>query len=230
MAEGNKTPFKFDGLNFLRWKVKMTVFLQSLRSRVAKAVTKPFSVPTGDKNTWSDITANAKAHYALLQALNDDDITRFIHCKSAYEIWSHLMVTHEGTSQVKRVKIDLLRSQYNNFTMHENESIDDMVTKFTKITNGFASLGDAIVNDEKVRKVIRALSPSWKVKVITLKELNDKKEMKLIGLIGNLKTHEMERKAREETTPQKKKTIAFKIIPPSPTMKKKKMMKIFPSL
>ena len=37
--------------------------------------------------------------------------------------------------------------------------------------------------------------------------------MELIGLIGNLKTHEMKRKAREETTPQKKKTIAFKSAP-----------------
>ena len=45
MAEGIKTPLKFDGLNFLIWKVKMTVFLQSLGSRVAKAVTKSFSVP-----------------------------------------------------------------------------------------------------------------------------------------------------------------------------------------
>ena len=44
-------------------------------------------------------------------------------------------------------KIDLLRPQYENFTMHENESIDDMVTKFTKITNDFASLSDAIDND-----------------------------------------------------------------------------------
>ena len=95
----------------------MTVFLQSLRSRVAKAVTKPFSIPSGDEHTWSDTTtkefdANAKAHHALLQALNDDDIVRVIHYKSAYEIWSHLVVTHEGTSQVKRAKIDLLRSQY----------------------------------------------------------------------------------------------------------------------
>ena len=57
------------------------------------------------------------------------------------------------------------------------------------------------------------LPPSWEVKATTLKELNDKKEMELIGLIGNLKTHEMERKAREETTPQKKKTIAFKSTP-----------------
>ena len=54
------------------------------------------------------------------------------------------------------------------------------------------------------------LPPSWEVKATTLKELNDKEEMKLIGLIGNLKNHELERKAREEMAPQKKKVIAFK--------------------
>ena len=44
--------------------------------------------------------------------------------------------------------------------MIEDESIDDMITKFTKITNGVASLGEKIDKDQKVRKVIRALSPS----------------------------------------------------------------------
>jgi len=94
MAEGIKTPLKFDGLNFPIWRVKMTVFLQSLGSRVVKAVTKSFSVPTGDEDTWSDIAtkesdANTKSYYAFLQALNDVDIVRVIHYKSAYEIWSH---------------------------------------------------------------------------------------------------------------------------------------------
>ena len=102
----------------------MIVFLQSLGSRIVKAVTKPFSIPSGDEDTWSDFAteefdANAKAHYALLQALNDDDIARVIHCKSSNEIWSYLVVTHEGTSQVKIAKIDLLCSQYENFIMHE---------------------------------------------------------------------------------------------------------------
>ena len=46
-----------------------------------------------------------------------------------------------------------------------------------------------------------------------MKELNDKEEMELIDLIGNFKTHEMERKAREEMAPQKKKMIAFKSTP-----------------
>jgi len=138
----------------------MIVFLQSLESRVVKEVTKPFSVLVGDEDTWSDISTkefvtNVKAHYVLLQALNDVNIVRVIHCKSAYEIWSHLVVTHEGTSQVKRVKIDILHSQYENFTMQDNDPIDDMITKFTKITNGLTSLGDTIDNDQKMRKVIR---------------------------------------------------------------------------
>ena len=97
--------------------------------------------------------------------------------------------------------------------MHDNDTIDDMVTRFTIITNGLTSLGDAIDNDQKVRKVIRVLPPSWEVKGTTLKELNDKEEMELIGLIGNLKTHEMERKVREEMAPQKKTMIAFKSTP-----------------
>jgi len=44
--------------------------------------------------------------------------------------------------------------------MNENDIIDDMVTKFTKIINGLASLGEKIDTDQKMRKVNCALSPS----------------------------------------------------------------------
>ena len=97
--------------------------------------------------------------------------------------------------------------------MNESDFIDDMVIKFIKITNSLASLGDEIDNDQKVRKVIQAFPPSWEVKTTTLKELNDKEKMELIGLIGNLKTHEMEIKTREEKAPQTNKTLAFKSTP-----------------
>ena len=73
MAYNVKTPPKFDRLNFLIWKVKMTIFLQSLGSRVAKDQHQTVCYPDGDEDTWSKITAkefeaNAKAHYNLLQA------------------------------------------------------------------------------------------------------------------------------------------------------------------
>ena len=66
--------------------------------------------------------------------------------------------------------------------MLENDFIDDTVTRFTKISNGLASLGDAIDNNQKVRKLIHALPPSWEVKAKTLKELKNKEEMEFIGL------------------------------------------------
>ena len=115
-----------------------------------------------DEDTWSEATAkdyeaHAKAQYALTQALKDDDLARVINYKSSYEVWNDLIITHEGISQVKRSKIDLLRSQYENFYMLENETIDEMLTHFIKITNELSSLGDSIDNNQKIRKVIRAL-------------------------------------------------------------------------
>ena len=78
-----------------------------------------------------------------------------------------------------------------------------------------SSLGDEIDNDQKVRKVIRALPKAWEVKATTLKDLNDREEMDFFGLIGNLKTHEIEMKVRGEREPTKKKSIAFKATPSS---------------
>jgi len=51
MADNIKSPPKFDGLNFPTWKVRMTIFLQSLGSLVAKSLTKPYVAPDSDEST-----------------------------------------------------------------------------------------------------------------------------------------------------------------------------------
>ena len=83
----------------------MNFVLKSLGVRVAKAITKKFIEPRSDDDTQSEATAkdyevNAKAQYALTQALNDD-LSRVINCKSAFEVWNDLIITHEGTSQLR---------------------------------------------------------------------------------------------------------------------------------
>ena len=70
---------------------KIALFLKSLEIKVAKAITKEFVEPQGDEDTWSDAIAkdyeaNAKAQYVLTQTLNDDDLSRVINCKLAYEV------------------------------------------------------------------------------------------------------------------------------------------------
>ena len=85
-----------------------------------------------------------------MQELNDYDISQVINCTSTYNTWQCLIITHEGTTQVKKVKIYLLNSQYNSFHMLDYEFIDDMLIPFTTITNELVSLGKSISNDQKV--------------------------------------------------------------------------------
>ena len=110
---GVRVPPHFDGLNFPVWKIKMSVFLKSLGRDVFLSIGKEFIEPKDwDENLNKVYDANTKATYALMQALNDDDLLRIINCVSAYDIWNTLITTHEGTSQVKRAKINLLTSEY----------------------------------------------------------------------------------------------------------------------
>ena len=60
-----------------------------------------------------------------MQALNDDDLSRVINCTFAYDIWQNLIITREGTSQVKKVKIDLYDSQYDSCLLYTSPSPRD---------------------------------------------------------------------------------------------------------
>ena len=72
----------------------MTLFFLSLGVRVAKTITKEFVEPHSDEDTWSEATAKDYEANAKTQALNDDDLSRVINCKSAYEVWNDFMRVH----------------------------------------------------------------------------------------------------------------------------------------
>ena len=91
-------------------------------------------------------------------------------CKSAEQIWDLLGVTHEGTSEVNRSKIDLLMSKYERFVMEPRESIEEMFIRFINITNELVSLGRHIPTDEQVKKILRNLPQDerWRAKVTAI--------------------------------------------------------------
>ncbi|XP_015060407.1 uncharacterized protein LOC107006348 [Solanum pennellii] len=122
-----------------------------------------------------------------------DEFNRVSACESAKEIWDCLKTAHEGTEQVKESKIDMLTSLYENFKMKEAETIHEMFTKLSSITNKLRSLGEPISMSKQVRKVLRILPKSWESKIDVITEAKDLKVLTMDALIGNLKTHEMNR-------------------------------------
>ncbi|GJR05828.1 zf-CCHC domain-containing protein [Tanacetum coccineum] len=112
-------------------------------------------------------------------------------CVTAKEIWKTLLITHQGNSQVKDNKIDLLVQQYEQFIISEDESIDSAFARFNTIITSLKALDEGYSSKNYVRKFLRALHPKWRAKVTTIEESKDLTSLSLDELIGNLKVHEM---------------------------------------
>ena len=120
------------------------------------------------------------------------DYFRVSNCKNAKDMWDTLQVTHEGTTNVKRSRINTLTHEYKLFRMNTNESIQDMQKRFTYIINHLASLGKTFPNVDLINKVLRCLSREWQPKVTAITESRDLSNMSLATLFGKLQEYEME--------------------------------------
>ncbi|GKC12429.1 retrovirus-related pol polyprotein from transposon TNT 1-94 [Tanacetum coccineum] len=112
-------------------------------------------------------------------------------CKTTKEIWDTLLITHQGNSQVKDNKIDLLVQQYEQFTIPEKKSIDNAFARFNTIITSLKALNEGFSSKNYVRKFLRALHPKWSAKVTAIEESKDLTSLSLDELIGNLKVYEV---------------------------------------
>ena len=146
-----------------------------------------------DEADRKKIEKGYKAKTLLVCGIGPDEFNRVLACESAKDIWDCLKTAHERTEQIKVLKIDLLTSLYENFKIREGETILEMFTKFSSITNELRSLGDPISMSKQVRKVLRIFPKYWESKVDAITEAKDLKVLTMDALIGNLKTHEINR-------------------------------------
>ncbi|GJU83802.1 hypothetical protein Tco_1286167 [Tanacetum coccineum] len=117
------------------------------------------------------LAKNNKAKIVIYNALPRKEYERIFMCNTTKEIWKTLLITHQGNSQVKDNKIDLLVQQYEQYDISEDEYIDSAFARFNTIITSLKALDDA--------------------KVIAIEESKDLTSPSLDELIGNLKVHEM---------------------------------------
>ncbi|GJV93646.1 zf-CCHC domain-containing protein [Tanacetum coccineum] len=110
------------------------------------------------------LAKNNEAKMVIYNALPRKEYERIFMCKTTKEIWDTLLITHQGNSQVKDNKIDLLVQQYEQFTISEEESIDNAFARFNTIITSLKALDE---------------------------ESKDLTSLSLDELIGNLKVYEV---------------------------------------
>ena len=165
-----------------------------------------------DENDKRMLSKNAKAKYALICGLDRDVFKNIEQASTAHDMWKMLEVTHQGTSAMKETKIQIFSTQYENFKMKADETIANMYTRFTTITNGLNALGKVLTQKDMVTKILRSLTKAYQGKVVAIQEAKDLSTLPIEKLIGSLMNHEIFMSAQEEEEVEKKKRniIAFK--------------------
>ncbi|XP_075087759.1 uncharacterized protein LOC142169752 [Nicotiana tabacum] len=119
---------------------------------------------------WRKWEKNAKANKLLVCGLGPDEYSRI-----------------QRIPQVKRSRGTLLYSQYENFTMNKGETIQEMYTRFTTLTNELKYLERIIPKEDRVEKILtRVLPVTWEKKITAIQESKNIASLPLDELIGNL--------------------------------------------
>ncbi|GJW33110.1 hypothetical protein Tco_0053142 [Tanacetum coccineum] len=196
-------PPLFESDSFIYWKNRFETYVKSKDLDLWHVITNgdfqpiiqnpetkldevvPFEKQTDDLKRR--LVKNNEAKMVIYNALPRKEYERIFMCNTAKEIWKTLLITHQGNSQVKDNKIDLLVQQYEQFVISEDESIDSAFTRFNTIITSLKALDEGYSSKNYVRKFFRALHPKWREKVTVIEESKDLTSLSLYELIGNLK-------------------------------------------
>ncbi|GJR17261.1 hypothetical protein Tco_0965788 [Tanacetum coccineum] len=206
-GQSMQRPPLFESDEFIYWKNKFETYVKSKDLYLWHVITygdfppiqnnpetkKDEIIPFDKQNDdlKRKLAKNNEAKMVIYNALPLKEYERIFMCKTAKEIWDTLLITHQCNSQVKDNKIDLLVQQYEQFTIPEEESIDNAFARFNTIITSLKALDEGFSSKNYVRKFLRALHPEWGAKVTAIEESKDLTSLSLDELIGNLKVYEV---------------------------------------
>lgn len=96
-------------------------------------------------NSWNDddkikVQYDLKAKNILTLAPGMDEFFRVSNRKLVKEMWDTLEITHEGTEEVKRSRLNTIFQEYKMFRMLPGKKILDLQKMFTHLINQLISL------------------------------------------------------------------------------------------
>ncbi|GJT49486.1 zf-CCHC domain-containing protein [Tanacetum coccineum] len=193
----------FESNGFIYWKNRFETYVKSKgldlwhviiegdfvpiqnNSKTKQSEAVPFEKQNDDLK--KRLAKNNEAKMVIYNALPKKEYEGTFMCNTEKEIWKTLLITHQGNSQVKDKKIDILVQQYEQFVISKDESIDSAFARFNTIITSLKALDEGYSSKNYVRKFLRALHLKLRAKVTTIEELKDLTSLSPDELIGNLK-------------------------------------------
>jgi len=126
---------------------------------------------------------------------------------TAKAMFASLCANYEGSKKVREAKALMLVHQYELFKMKDDESIEDMYSRFQTLVSGLQILKKSYAASDHVRKILRSLPARWRPKVTAIEEAKDLNTLSVEDLVSFLKVRELS--LNEHESAKKSKSIAL---------------------
>ncbi|CAL2230472.1 unnamed protein product [Prunus armeniaca] len=198
-----RTPI-FSGENYEFWRIKMVTIFKSLG--LWSLVEKGIPIPDSNKKTKkleeslkeeeadaemiAVLMKDAKALGIIQNAVSDQIFPRIANADSTKMAWNLLYSEYHGGDQVRSVKLQNLRREFEYMRMRENEPLTAYLTRLNELINQMKTFGEVLSNERLVQKVLISLSKMYDPICLVIKNTKSLETIELQEVIAILKSQE----------------------------------------
>ncbi|GJW49547.1 hypothetical protein Tco_0090898 [Tanacetum coccineum] len=131
-----------------------------------------------------------KAKIILLLAIPDEYQLRVHAIKDAKTLWVTIKSRFGGNVEYKKMKKNVLKQQFENFSVSDTEGLDKAYDRFQKLISLLEVHGATVSNEDANQKFLRALPSSWNKIALIMRNKKGIDELDIDDLYNNLKVFE----------------------------------------
>ncbi|KAJ0833844.1 putative RNA-directed DNA polymerase [Helianthus annuus] len=179
----------FKGEGYEHWCIRMKTILKSrdLWDLVEQGV----NTAEPDANKLKALKKrDAHAMALIQQAVHDQLFSRIAAAESSKESWDILKMEYQGDTQVKAIKLQGLRRDFENLLMKESETVGEYFSRVMGIVSQKRAYGEIVSDQSIVEKILRSLSPKFDYVVPSIEVSLDLSTLTPVKLMGSLQSQE----------------------------------------
>ncbi|XP_019415157.1 PREDICTED: uncharacterized protein LOC109326544 [Lupinus angustifolius] len=182
------------GKNWNKWRVQMKALMgyQKVDEIVEQGFQPLIEGGTEEQRRMhkENKKKDCKAMFLLHQCVDEAHFEKISGAENSKEAWLILEACNHGAEQLKKVRLQTLRRQYELMHMESNERVAQFFNKVITHTNAMKACKEKISDQSIIKKILRTLTPRFDHIVVAIEESKKIEEMKVQDLQGSLEAHE----------------------------------------